>query len=521
MPNLIKSMRRRSVLLAAPVLAAITLLPIGAAAEKAVMGGTVVASIDFQPKSLDPIFGDSDTADRYLANQMFETLVKVGADGKLQPFLATSWEYSEDGTEIILNLREGVVFHDGTPFNAEAVVFNLNRVANPDTKSGRAQDVTEITSVEALDELTVKITLKAPSVVALASLAAEGGYMGSPTAILASGDDYGRNPVGTGPFKFVGWPGGERIVMNKFDEYWGKDEAGRSLPYLDEVIVRVVRQASVAGLELEAGTIHLANSIPVRDAKRLSASESLELLPPRLLTHIMVAMNTQNPKLSDDRVRRALAQAFDREQLSLAIGQGEGSVTPVFIAPNEDMFNDELEPWGYNPESAKALLQEAGIDRLEIGLAVIQREPDVQIAQIMQAQAAAAGVDLTLEVLDRQAWLDKVRVEKTFDAAMLRASFPKLDTDKVFTFYLTPGRATNYSLQENSEIAALIESARSELDVEARRAIYTEISQILIDQAYFAHLFNFPSMNVVNSAVQNVGQDVSGAWFFRETWLAE
>ncbi len=513
------SRRKMASLLAAPVLMAALLSPVLAMEQIPVRGGTLIASVDFQPKSLDPIFGDADTADRYVFNQLFETLVKVGSDGRLMPLLATGWEYSEDGLEITLTLRQNVVFHDGTPFNADAVIFNLNRVGNPENNSNRRADVASIQSVEALDPYTVKITIGERSVAALSSLAAEGGYMVSPTAVAASGEDFGRQPVGTGPFQFVDWPGGERINLKRFDSYWGKDENGEALPYLDEVVIRVVRQAPVAALELEGGTIHLANALPVRDAQRLNELDSLVLLPPRLLTHVMVAMNTQNPLLQDTKVRQAVAQAFDRDQLSQAIGLGEGSITPVFIAPNEAMFDPNVEGWKYDPAAAKALLAEAGVEKLSIGLAVIQREPDVQIAQIMQVQAAAAGIDLKLEILDRQAWLDKVRVDKTFDAAMLRGTFPKLDTDGIFSFYLTPGRATNYSLQENQEVASLIVDARGEVDVEKRRAIYTEISNILVDQAYFAHLFNFPSINVVNTKVHNVDQDVSGAWFFSETWL--
>jgi peptide/nickel transport system substrate-binding protein len=484
-------------------------------------GGTLTASIDFQPKSLDPIFGDSDTADRYVFNQIYESLLRVSAEGKLVPVLATGWTYADDGLSITFKLRPGVVFHDGTPFNAEAVVFNLDRVRNPDTRSNRRQDVISIASVEAIDDLTVKINLAERSAAALPSLAAEGGYMVSPAAVAKYGKDFGRNPVGTGPFRFADWPGDERLNLVRFDGYWGRATDGGKLPCLDAVVVRVIRQASVATLELQAGTVQLANAITVRDAGRLAADSALKILPPRLLTHVMVALNASRPPFDNPLVRRAFAYAFDRNQLATAIGLGQGSVTPIFVAPNEAMYDAGIQSYGYDPVAAKRLLAEAGLGTVAATLSIIQRDPDVQVAQIMQAQALAAGFNLKIEVMDRQAWLDKVAKGKTHDAAMLRASIPKIDADKTFAFYFGRQSATNYSLQQDEKVFSLIERARAETDVAARRGLYSELSRQILDQSYFAFLFNFPSLNVASANLKGLDQDISGAWILDKAWLSQ
>jgi peptide/nickel transport system substrate-binding protein len=484
-------------------------------------GGELVASIDFQPKSLDPAFGDADTLDRIAYNALYDTLVYVDDAGVVQPKLAESWEYAEDGMSITMKLREGVTFHDGTPFNAEAVKFNIDRIANPDTRSNRIQDVLDIASVEVLSEYSVRFNLARKSAVALPSLAAEGGFMVSPTAAQASGEDFGRTPVGTGPFKFVDWPGAERLNLVKNENYWAKDAAGEQLPYLDKLTIRTVRQAAVASLELEAGTIHLASALPIRDAQRLSAAEGFEKLPALLLSQVMVALNTTAEPFNDKRVRQAVAHAFDREQLSASIGLGEGLVLPLFVAPAEFAYDQNLTAYGYDPEKSKSLLKEAGIDRLSMSLSIIQREPDVQIGQIMQAQAAAAGIDLNLEILDRQAWLDKVRVERKFDGAMLRAVFPKTDIDKTFTFYFGRGLVTNYSLQEDEFVFDSLDAARGELDQAKRKEIYSALSSHVLDESYFSFLFAFPSVDVVNTKVKNIKQDVNGVWFLEHAWLSE
>jgi peptide/nickel transport system substrate-binding protein len=483
-------------------------------------GGALTATIDFQPKSLDPVLGDADTSDRWVYNQLFETLVRVDGDGRTQPLLATGWDVAPDGRTITLRLREGVTFHDGTPFDADAVAFNIARVQNPDTRSNRRQDVASIARVAVLGPHLVRLDLSEPSAAALNTLAAEGGYMVSPTAARKWGEDFGRNPVGTGPFRFVDWPGGERVNMRRFEGYWGRDGQGQPLPYLDEVAIRTVRQASVALLELQSGSVQLVNAITPRDAARVRGSSDLQVLPPRLLLNMMVALNTTRPPFDDADVRRAFARAVDRAALANAIGAGQGTVTPLFVAPNESAFDPDLKPLPHDPADARRLLAASGKTTVPVTLSVIQRDPDVQLAQIVQSQARAAGFDVRIEVLDRQAWLDKTARAKTHEAALLRAAVPKLDPHQTFAFYFGKGSGTNYSWQQDETVFDLVERAKSEIDPARRRGLYGELSRRLLDQSYFTFLFNIPFLNGARAEVRDLGQDVSGAWDLRAAWLA-
>lgn len=501
--------------------ALVTLLLSPSVAQEPVYGGTVVASVDHQVRSLDPIMGDANTGDRRVFNAMFEPLLRVAADGSLEPVLATSWEVAADGLSVTFQLREGVTFHDGTPFNAEAVVFNLERVLNPDTVSPRVQDVNNIASVEAVDEVTVRVNLKAASATTLPLLGAEGGYMVSPTAMETHGEDFARNPVGTGPFKFVDWPGGERLNLVRNETYWGKDEAGNQLPYLDELVIRTIRQASVAMLELEAGTVQLAVNVPIREADRLAAGTNHVIVDSPYMAYLMVALNTSTAPFDNKLVRQALAHAFDREQLAAVAGLGRGAVLPIFITENDSMYDGEVEGYSYDPEEARRLLAEAGHEGLTFTLSVIQREPDAQVAQVMQAQAQASGINLVLDVGDRQTIVDKMSKTFTHEGALIRAGIPALDVAQTFNFYFADGAPQNYSRQNDPEVFRLVAAAEQEVDPAKRQTLYTELSRKLLDESYFLYLAGYPFLSVADTRLQGLEVDMIGVWLFDELWLAQ
>ena len=251
--------------------------PIEQSAEP-VYGGHLRVGYVLEPTSLDAVLGRSG-GDAYYWRQIYDQLVDVNhsLEPHLSRSLATSWEISEDPDSITFHLRKGVVFHDGTPFNAEAVKFNVERILDPKTMATPRASMTVIESVDALDEHTVRFNLLRPWGAGINMLADRGGVMNSPSEVLALGADYGWKPSGTGPFRVNKVITGTMVNLVRNEDYWAKDEAGRPLPYLDEVTIRVIRDETVLASALRTGEIDVAylpyKTWPPSAATRASASK--------------------------------------------------------------------------------------------------------------------------------------------------------------------------------------------------------------------------------------------------------
>lgn len=512
---LLKSLRACAVAIAVGI-ATVT----AAVAEEPVRGGTLTVSLDLQPKSLDPIFGDADTIDRYLFNQIYEPLVRLDREGNFVPILAESFAYSDDSMSIVFQLREGIAFHDGTPFDAEAAAFNLNRVIDPDTGASRAQDVADIESVEVLGPYEIKVNLTGPSGAALSGFAAEGTMMVSPTAVETFGQDFSRNPVGTGPFRFVGWPGGEVVELEANADYWRTDADGGSLPYLDAINVRTIRNYATAMLEIQSGNVQVIDVVNPQDFKRLDEIADIALVPTPQVTHLMIAFNVSKPPFDDRRVRQAVAQAMDRQILAQAIAGEFGTVTPTFLPPADWAFDGSIEGYGHDPEAARALLAEAGLaDGLSFELSVIQREPDATVAQILQQMMREASIEIDLAILERQTWIDRVLREITFEAGMLRGNYPRIDPHASWGRFFWNQGSNNWVQHSDETLFTAIDEARASTDIAERKQAYSDIAKLVLDESYMVFLFNRPAMQAARTSVRNIGQDVGGAWLFAETWI--
>jgi len=482
-----------------------------------VEGGNLTAAVDVEPASLDPIYGNAPGADGNIYNLMYERLIGFAPDGSITAELAESYEVADDQLSITFKLRPDVVFHDGTPMDAEAVRFSLARVIDPANNSTRRTDLAAVSGVDVVDAMTVRVNLSSPSGAVLAGLANDGGSIVSPTAVQALGADFARNPVGTGPFKFADWKGGDSISVTAFDDYWAKDAEGRDLPYLDGVTMRFLSNTAVKILEARAGTIHLANSLQVKDFEALQAEQSLQLLDTPIFTHQWMAFNTTRPPFDNATLRRAVLTAIDRNALEGVVSRRFGAVTPTLVPPTEWIFDESLEYPAYDPEEARRLLAESGYDDT-FTLSIIQRDPDTQIAQMVQAMLTQAGFKAQIEVMERQAWLDKVVTAKAHDAALLRISVPRPDPSLVFGDMGPNG--SNFAGYQNEAFFEAIDKAALNFDRDERRADYVAIQQMLLDDLPYGFFFHWPSKDVASSGLQGVERIASGAWLLTRASLA-
>ena len=486
----------------------------GALAAEPTVGGHLVVAHDLQMSSLDPIMGNGGTGDRRVYNLFCETLVIQESDGSFQPYLAESWELSEDGKVYTFHLRQNVSFQDGTPFDAEAVKFNLERVVNPEVNSGEARYLVDMDNVEVVDDHTVRVNLKQPSGPFLSALCNKAGSMVSPSAVRERGDDFARNPSGTGPFVIDKWSG-DTIEASRFEGYWGPPA------YLDKVTVRAISNTAVKIIELKSGNIQLANLIQPKDMPEIEADKNLTLIEdPRVVVSYVAFNNKSGPFADNQLLRQAISHSINREALNQAISRGKGGPMAGYAPPQDKLaYGPDLVGHAYDPDLARSEYEKSGYGG-ELTLVVIQRDPDVQIAQLMQAMAKDAGIPIRVSVLERQAWVEKV-LNADYDFGILRSDLPTTDPDAYFSGGFAKGARGNYGHIENPEIWELLDKARVSSDPEIRRKFYVEIQDILLKNYLQTYLIWRPQSDAARVELQGFARDYGGPWRYNTMWLNE
>jgi len=491
------------------------------AADVPIRGGTLACSVDLNPKSLDPIMGDGPTTDRYTLLNLYESLLRFDSKGALEPALAESWSWSGDATVITFKLRSGVVFHDGTPFDAEAAAFSLRRAIDPAINAPRRGDLADIRSIDVVDAATLKVNLKTPSGAALASLAVEAGMIASPTAIKKFGPDFGRNPVGTGPFKFVEWIAGTGVKMVRNERYWRMGIDNKPLPYLDGIHLRFIVNTAVKMVEVKSGNVLLTDTITPKDFEEVAANKDLVLVTSPIGTHQWMYFNVTKPPFNNKVLRNAISAAIDREGIMKAITRGFGKVTPTLIAPTDWVYDGNLKGTAYDPAVAKKLLAESGVATpFNVTMSIIQRDPDTQVAQFIQAQLRDVGINMRIEVLERQALVPKL-LSYQYELSMGRVGVPRADPDQVFGPFFGAEAAQNWTGFKNAAIFDAVELARRETDRAKRKSLYSHIQRLLIEEHYNAFLFFRESRLVANRRVQNLKLEIGGVWMLADVWLSK
>lgn len=369
-----------------------------------VSGGTVIYAAGADPDNLDPANAESNPSEA-VNRMMYENLARFDEKLKIVPGLATRWEQSKDGLSWTFFLRKGITFHDGTPFNADAVKVFVERMVGPEKPSRAGLYVPFVKSVEVVDGSTVKIHLKAPFAFFLNNLAHSASGIISPAALKTYGKDISRRAVGTGPFKFVEWVHGDHLTMVRNDAYWG----GR--PYLDKIIVKTVKEDSARVMMLQSGDAHLIVRIPSEDIPRLEKDARIKLDSTETLRVLYVAINCSKKPFTDIRVRQALHYAVDKEAIVKNLYQGRALVSQGMVAPLTTGYFP-VRGYPYDPERAKKLLAEAGFPngfKAKLWSPQGRYPKDFEMAQAIQQQLKKVNIDCTLDTMEWAAYLAATR----------------------------------------------------------------------------------------------------------------
>ncbi len=445
--------------------------------------------------SLDPAIVTDGESFKVTQN-LFETLLNFGdQDTTIHPGLAKDWSTSEDGLTYTFILEEGVKFHDGTDFNAEAVVKNFERWANGSEESfyyygsmfgGYAGDEGHvIESVTAEEEYKVVFKLKRPQAPFLKNIAMSPFGIASPTAFEKDGDKFGDNPVGTGPFKFVEWKRNETITIEKYDDYWVD-----GLPKLDRVVFRSIPDNAARLNALINNEIDLADGINPEDGAKVEGDLNLQLYERPSMNVGYLGLTTTRPPFDNVKVRQAMNYAIDKQSIVDAFFEGRADVAKNPIPTSISGYNDEIEGYEYNPEKAKELLAEAGLPdgfEMELWAMPVPRPymPDgKKVAEVIQKNLEDIGVKAKIVSYEWATYLEKARNGEA-DAFLLGWTGDNGDADNFLYVLLDQDNigSNNYTYYENDQLHDILIEAQSEIDEEKRIELYKQAQEIIFEDA--------------------------------------
>jgi len=509
------TMTRRAVL--AAVAASALAFGAGPAAAQTPPGVLIVGQVA-EPQALDPHAVTAVNDFRILMN-LYDGLVRY-APGTLEvePALATSWDISEDGTVYTFTLREGVSFHDGSPFNAEAVAFNFERMLNDDHPYHDTGPFplsfffSAVDQVEAVDDMTVRFTLNAPYAPFLSNLAYPTGLIVSPAAVREHGGDFGRNPSGTGAFVFEEWRANEAVVVTANPDYWG------GAPALEAVVFRPITDANTRVAEMLAGGIDLMVEVPPVSLSEFQGDAFI--VEEQAGPHVwFLILNAREGPFADVRVRQAANYAVNKEQIVNDVLEGTAAVaagpTPPAFAW---AYNDDLDPYPYDPERARALLAETGTETPEITFYVTEGgsgmlDP-VAMGTAIQADLEAVGFDVTIETYEWNTFLGRVNPGLEGEADMAEMAWMTNDPDTLPYLALRTDAwpdqgGFNSGYYSNPEVDALLEEARTATDQERRAELYREMQVIVHEDAPWVFVANWVQNAVTSDRVENFALEPS------------
>jgi peptide/nickel transport system substrate-binding protein len=494
-------------------------------------GGTLIFGRGGDAVTLDPArFNESESGK--VARCIYEGLVKFNEDlTEIQPSLATSWNVSDNGKVWVFNLRKGVSFHDGTHFNANAVVTSYRRQFDPqhpfynkDFFKLASHTFRYVTKVEATDEHTVKITMEKPFAPFLNILAiAAASFIVSPTALEKWGDQIGRHPVGTGPFRFDKWIPGERITLERNPNYWGNK------PYLDRLVFVSIADNKSRLLALKTSAIHVMDGIDPGMVSEMTMVKGVKLSAKDGHNVSYLAMNTEKKPFDQLKVRQAVNHAINKKKLIRLVYQDLAVPAKNPVPPSMWGYNDAIADYDYNPKKAKEMLKEAGYEKgfkTTLWIASVARpympEPK-KMADLIQRNLAAVGITARIVTDDFGKLLNKT-ANGEHDMYLGGWSGSNGDPNSFLYVLLDSDnavkpKALNYAFFRNEAVHELLAKAQQSFDRQTRTGLYRQAQEVIHRQAPWVPLAHNKQMVAFHERVHGLVQLPTGVFRFDRVWM--
>jgi len=482
-----------------------------------VEGDWLIYHLSAEPATLNPITA-TDAYEGIINNgKIYETLIERNNETlELDPLLAESWEISEDKLTYTFKIREGIKWHDGTPFTSEDVVFSYNTIMNPKVDSPQLRAYyQEIRDVKAIDDLTVEFTYAKPYFLALEFC---GGMPIVPKHIFDKGDfntnPAGRDPIGTGPYKFVRWTTGRDIVVDKNPDYWGEK------PKINKIVFKIITDSTVSFQILKREELDVSGLTPIqweRQTNSPSFNENYDKLSYFTPNYSYIGWNSKRPYFADKQVRTALTHLVNRELILDKILYNLGAIVtnPFYI--NSPEYDKSIDPYPYDPQKAEELLKEAdwidhdgdGIrdkDGVKFAFEFLipgGSETGEKIATILKEELDNMGIQMDIRKTEWAVFTTRLN-ERNFDAVTLAWSMG-VESDPYQIWSSTQAeKGSNFIGFKNEQADKLIEEARTEFDRDKRQELYRKFAEIIHEEQPYTFLFCRKSTVAVNKRFENV-----------------
>ena len=488
-------MRLRILIPAATLAAALTA---GAPARAA---GTLTLAQAQDPNNWDPI-ATFLIAWGQVASNFFDGLVMRDEALHLKPGLATSWEMLDQGQRLRFKLREGVTFHDGEPFNAEAVKFTMQRLLGPEGAKGPQQsNYTSIGSVEILDPYTVDIVLKRPDPVMITKLAGYGAMIVPPKYITDKGSDYfAQHPVGTGPFKVTDYQNKVSVTLEPNSAYW------EGAPKLDKIVYRFIVEPNTQVAELQAGRVDIATNIPIALTPTIADSATLHLISITGPTVTVLRFNTAHGPTTDERVRKALILAVDRDAIVKQVLEGQAKTVTSFQSTLSFGYDPAQKSVPYDPAAAKKLLAEANLPA-STTVSIDFRSNDTTFREVAQALAgyfSAVGLKAQVRPFEMNLFTNDI-VPNGKTGEMFQMGWGGWTFDYDNTAYLMYHAGEHWNpYDKDPALDKMLEGQRTIADHGEREQALQKIADYVADHALELPLFNLNTIYGVNNRVKGL-----------------
>jgi peptide/nickel transport system substrate-binding protein len=510
-------MRRWGALLIAGVMV-VGLMAV-ASAQGGRRGGILRAALDSDPPNMDP-HRSTAAVDRQVYQSLYDKLFDTDENLAIIPMLATSSTISQDGKTVTLKLRQGVKFHDGTPFNADAVKYNIERMLDPKFPSARRSELRPIQKVTAVDPYTVQIVLEKPYSPLLYVLTDRAGMMVSPAEAQKTGTNFALHPVGTGPFSFVEKVPQDHVTLQRNPDYWGKGQ-----PYLDRITYRPIVDDNARVANLKSGDVDIVNIVPLPQIKQLTQEAAqpgarFKLLERGAFQWQGIWLNVTKPPFDNKLLRQALNATIDRNVIVNVVLQGAAYPAYSFF-PNGTPAYDPA--WKIPPRNialAKEKLQAAGQPNgFTFTVQTLPRQIEQAIAQAVQSMAADAGIQVKIQIVEFGTMLQQIVALQHQAAQIGWSGRPDPDFD-IYPFVTQSGIGSfNNAGYTNPKVETLLDAARLLSDMNQRKRAYSDVTKILADDLPYIWIYFPKEYKLVSTRVRGFVQVPDGMMRFRGVWL--